>query len=359
MFRIIFFITYLPLLVYVYWRCLGLFKHQKHKSIFLYVLLIFALAFPIFDYLAHTVKDSKLDILIQIGFYTQPYLLYLFFLVLLVDIGQLIFRYSRQNHHLALIVFTLPFMAVIFGAWKYNHIKVNHYDIEIPKKESTFKTLRIVFASDFHLRGKSELNALSKFVKMTNELKADLVLLPGDILEGDHHDAERPLLEEELKKLQSTSGVYAVLGNHESYGKDIVDDFFEKAHVKLLRDHYITIPQAFTIAGRDDLRFKSRKEFESFHKQLPLNLPIILMDHRPNDFQKVKNDDIAIQVSGHTHNGQIFPFNYITHAMYDLSWGHKQEGSTHFFVTSGLRGWGPQVRTTGDAEIIVIDVTLK
>ena len=178
-------------------------------------------------------------------------------------------------------------------------------------------------------------------------------------MEGDHHDEERPLLEMELRKLQSTYGTFAVLGNHESYGKVIVEDFFKSSNVNLLRDQSVTIPKAFTIAGRDDLRFKTRKDFEEFHKQLPLNLPIILMDHRPNDFQRVKDDDISIQVSGHTHNGQIFPFNFITHAMYDLSWGHKQEGKTHFFVTSGLRGWGPQVRTTADAEIIVIDVVLK
>jgi len=63
-----------------------------------------------------------------------------------------------------------------------------------------------------------------------------------------------------------------------------------------------------------------------------------------------------VQLSGHTHNGQLFPINYIIKSMYDLSWGYMKKGNTHFFVTSGLQLWGPPVRTAGKAEIMVINI---
>ena len=63
-----------------------------------------------------------------------------------------------------------------------------------------------------------------------------------------------------------------------------------------------------------------------------------------------------VQLSGHTHNGQIFPINFITNRQYLLSWGHLKMGRTHFFVTSGVQGWGPPVRTAGRSEILFIRI---
>jgi predicted MPP superfamily phosphohydrolase len=82
----------------------------------------------------------------------------------------------------------------------------------------------------------------------------------------------------------------------------------------------------------------------------------IMLDHRPADFGNASSANVDVQVSGHTHNGQLFPLNYITSNMYDLSWGHKKINNTHFFVTSGLQSWGPAVKTAGTSEIMVIDI---
>lgn len=359
MFRLIFFLSYLPLLIYVYLRCRLLFKTSLGRKIFVAIFSFFALAFPLFDYLAHQTSNSKLDFLIQVGFYTQPYLLYLLFSVLITDLGHLIFRFHRRQWPVILFIFLAPFIAVSWGAWNFNNLKINSYSISIPARQSQLKKMRIVFAADFHLRGHSELNRLQEFVEKTNALNPDLVLLPGDILEGDRHDEEMPELEKAFSKLQSRFGTFAVLGNHESYGPELTQEFYFRAKIQLIRDNTITIPGIITLVGRDDLRFKTRKDFQNLMSNVHKDLPIILLDHRPIDFKRVGADGVDIQVSGHTHNGQVFPFNFITQAMYDLSWGYKQIGKTNFFVTSGLRGWGPQVRTTGDAEMILIEVELK
>jgi len=84
---------------------------------------------------------------------------------------------------------------------------------------------------------------------------------------------------------------------------------------------------------------------------------MILVDHRPTELDNVAGTSVDIQLSGHTHNGQMFPINLITGKIYTLSWGYRKIGNTHFFVTSGIRLWGPPVRTVGKSEIMIINIT--
>jgi predicted MPP superfamily phosphohydrolase len=89
------------------------------------------------------------------------------------------------------------------------------------------------------------------------------------------------------------------------------------------------------------------------------DLPVLLLDHRPTELEETSKTPVDVQFSGHTHNGQLFPINYILHSMYELTWGYKKIRNTHFFVTSGLRLWGPPVKTAGKSEIMLIKIYYK
>jgi hypothetical protein len=91
-------------------------------------------------------------------------------------------------------------------------------------------------------------------------------------------------------------------------------------------------------------------------KSVTDTLPVIMIDHRPTEIDSVSETAVDVQFSGHTHNGQLFPLNLITKKIYILSYGYRKIVNTHFFVTSGLRLWGPPVRTTGKSEIVVVDI---
>jgi len=122
-----------------------------------------------------------------------------------------------------------------------------------------------------------------------------------------------------------------------------------------LLDSSIIVEDKFILIGRNDVHDYNRKPLDSL---IPanINLPVFVMDHRALSLGKVSDYAVDLQVSGHTHNGQLFPFQWITRSMYELSWGHKKVGDTHFIVSAGAQGWGPQVRTTAYSEIVVIDV---
>jgi predicted MPP superfamily phosphohydrolase len=127
--------------------------------------------------------------------------------------------------------------------------------------------------------------------------------------------------------------------------------------MKILCDSIVVIDSSFSLAGRYDSHFRARKSVDELLKPARDNLPVIIIDHRPTEIDQVSRSKADVQLSGHTHNGQLFPINLITKKVYELSWGHRKIGNTDFFVTSGISLWGPHVRTAGKSEIMIIDIS--
>jgi len=369
MFITIVFAIYLLPGIYVYIRILNLFNHKHGKIIFTIAFWLLMFLFPLTETLAHSRVSGLGNSLILSGYLLLPFLLYLFLSVLVRDLLLVVNRMLKiiateklQTPRIKIITFfillIIPAMVVVFGMFKYADIKVNRYQIEIPRRSSALQHLRILLASDFHLRELTSDHLMPDFVKKVNSLNADILLLPGDILEGDRQDEQVAEFERQFSQIQTKYGVYASLGNHEFYHGGERTDFFKNAHITVLTDTTIIINHAFALLGRNDQHFYKRKPVSDLVGNLPDKLPVIILDHRPTDLQNISASGADILVSGHTHNGQLFPFNYIADKIYELSWGYKKINKTHVFVTSGIQLWGPPVRTTGDSEMMVIDVVL-
>ncbi|NMD09602.1 MAG: metallophosphoesterase, partial [Acidobacteria bacterium] len=167
----------------------------------------------------------------------------------------------------------------------------------------------------------------------------------------------------QFRRLRSAYGVYGVLGNHDSFGGDR-SSFFEKAGLRMLRDEYVRIDASIYLAGRLDGRRRTadgggRKSIDDLLAPVPGDLPIILLDHRPTDLENLGRSRADLQLSGHTHNAQVFPLNFIARKEYEISWGYGVKGRSQVIVTTGVQGWGPPVRTAGASEIVVVRVTFQ
>lgn len=211
--------------------------------------------------------------------------------------------------------------------------------------------------ADLHFRGLTSDRFLDKLVAKVNAQKPDIILLGGDILEGDRRDEDTSRYEQRFRRMTSKFGIYGAPGNHERYGR--TGDFFEKAGIRLLQDEVETIDRAITIAGRGDSRSRGRKSLDALLAAAPSDLPVILLAHRPTELAEASRRGVDIQLSGHTHHGQLFPANLVTSHEYELSWGYLKKGPTHIFVTSGVQVWGPPVRTVGASEILVLHVSFR
>jgi len=234
--------------------------------------------------------------------------------------------------------------------------------IAINKRANELKNLNIVMISDLHLGTIFGKSFLRNVVNKINSLNPDIILIPGDIVDEDISYALVKNVGKELENLQSKYGIFAVTGNHEFIGGITKAKKYILQHgIKLLSDEYVKINESFYLVGREDLLSKSytnkkRKTLQNIIEGIDKTLPIILLDHQPFKLKQAVKNNMDLQLSGHTHHGQLFPFNFITKAIYEISMGYKKIGDTHFYVSSGIGGWGPPMRTVSRPEIVNIKI---
>lgn len=263
---------------------------------------------------------------------------------------------------LSLLVIGLTAGLVVYGIGNANRIEKVSYDIQL-NKTGFGEGMNLVLISDLHLGAIHSEQRLPGIVRDINQLKPDLVCIAGDIFDDDYfaiHDPEKAI--GLLKSISATYGVYACLGNHDG-GKTFNEmlRFLEQSNVHLLMDEYEVIDGRLALFGRVDpmpiggFGELKRKEINERLDSIDANLPIVVMDHTPSKIEQY-GKAIDLVLAGHTHKGQIFPFDWITNAMFTANYGHYQKDadSPHFIVTSGVSTWGMPMRIGTKSEIVSI-----
>jgi uncharacterized protein len=256
----------------------------------------------------------------------------------------------------------IVFLLIFFGHLNTLFPKITKLDISIPSRSSEMKELNLLLVSDIHLGTLTPKKHIQKRINLINSLRPDIILLAGDILDEDLTPVIHLDLGSALKELKAPLGVYGITGNHEYIGGvEPAVNYLENHGITLLRDSVIKINNSFYLAGREDRdinRFSgdTRLPVEELIKDTPRDLPIILMDHQPYELGKSAAAGASLQVSGHTHHGQIWPLNYITRAVYEISRGYGNVNGMHVYVSNGLGTWGPPVRIGTRPEIVSMKV---
>jgi predicted MPP superfamily phosphohydrolase len=358
-----------PLVVYAGWRLRRLIARRALKNLSTALLALFAAGYPAAESLSHGAVGGAKKVLILAGYYALPLVLYLTLTVLLVDLVIAVLRLSKAvsrqavrsekfRHGRLALVLALPVLVVAAGIVNANVLRVREYTFEVPRRSAAVQEMKVVFAADLHLGTITPRHFLERFVTKVNAQKPDIVLIGGDILEGHGDDGEMGAIETQFRRLEAPYGVFAIPGNHEGYARTR-PEFFDRSGIHLLQDAGEKIDDAFYLIGRKDGRSRNRKSVEELLLDAPGDLPIVMLEHRPAEMERVGRTRVDLHLSGHTHHGQLFPANFITQRQYGLSWGHRKIGNTDFIVTSGAQLWGPPVRTVGASEILVIHVRFR
>ncbi len=263
---------------------------------------------------------------------------------------------SRAARVAAVSTVSIVAVIVIYGFVNAHLIRVRTLDIVVPKEAGGRKTLNIVMASDIHLSSIIGNGRINRIVEEINGLSPDLVLLPGDVVDGDLSPVIRQNLGESLRQIKAPLGVYAVTGNHEYIGGvEKACRYITDHDVKMLHDSTIFVGGSFYIVGREDRSArKKRRPLKELMESVDRKYPVILMDHQPFHLEEAESNGVDLQLSGHTHHGQFWPFNYITDMVYEMSYGYIVKGSAHIYVSSGVGTWGPPLRIAADPEIVSI-----
>jgi predicted MPP superfamily phosphohydrolase len=367
MFHLYITLAYIIPNIYVFFRIKDLFISKGYRLLYFLIYLITAAIYPLTESYSGRDMNQFLQIMSAFSGYLLPFYLYLFLCILVYDLFLLLNLLARLIHpelrkSFSFRFYTLSAMiflsasTVVAGAINLNTIRVSRYQVEVPRSNSNIDHLRIAFVADFHIQQNTSIDFVEQFVRKINDLQPELMLYGGDMMEGDSENETSETIESALRNIKAKYGVFGVTGNHEFYGGQEQGSFFRKAGITLLCDTILRIDDSFYLAGRYDQHFRNRKIISEILGSDSLDLPVILMDHRPVELQEVSRTVVDVQLSGHTHNGQLFPINLITRKIYELSWGYMKIRDTHFFVTSGLRLWGPPVKTAGKSEIMLVDI---
>lgn len=345
------------------------------KTAFRIVMLVLVIAYPAGRFLERIWYSPVANTLHWIGAFWFAGMLYFTLLLFSADIIRIANHflhflpkagtqaYLNLKLYTGLSIAAIGLLVILGGfvnAWS---PKISTHNLIINKASTTNK-LKIVAASDIHLGTIIGPRKTRKLVETINGLKPDIILLAGDVVDEDVMPVIKQNLGESLKQLEAPMGVYASTGNHEYIGgAERSVKYLEEHGITVLRDTSVLINKQFYIIGREDRdknrMAQARLEIDDLIAQLDQTKPMIMLDHQPYNLEKPTQSGIDLQISGHTHHGQLWPFGYLTNQIFELSRGYLKKENSHFIVSTGFGTWGPPVRTGNRPEILEINVSFK
>ncbi len=256
------------------------------------------------------------------------------------------------------LIFSLG--ATTQGFFAARRICVDQIVITTPKLDASHNPFRIVQISDLHLGLLSDVKQLRRLIETIRSLEPDVIVSTGDLVDVqmDHLSEFADL----LGNLKTTYGKFAVTGNHEAFaGIDRALGFTERAGFKMLSYDGVRIADAINIVGVDDPAVSNRfltdvPAERDLLRRYPEEEFTVLLKHQPV-VDKVSPRSFDLQLSGHTHGGQIFPFILLTRLFYSARIGLSRIGEkTHLYVSRGTGFWGPPIRFLAPPELTVFEL---
>ncbi|MBP1679712.1 MAG: putative phosphohydrolase [Proteobacteria bacterium] len=242
------------------------------------------------------------------------------------------------------------------------YVRLNFKSLRIGIKNlpTSFENFTIVHLSDLHVNAKTPLHALENLVTKINERDIDMVALTGDLFDARAKYIKEPL--EILSRIKHP--VYFVSGNHDlAYTRKQLTSEVSKLGFTLLDNRIITLnrgDESLQLIGLSDAfsrYFGIKRHEKELFAQLNTKLPSILLAHQPKDIRFAQQFSVDLQLSGHTHGGQIYPFGYIVRLFQPYIKGLHRQGKTQIFVTTGYGSWGFDFRFNAPSEVVIVTLT--
>jgi len=238
-------------------------------------------------------------------------------------------------------------------------IAVRRVDVSLPRLPAAHDGLRIVQITDIHVGPTIGRTFLADVVASINALDPDIVAITGDLVDGsvaELHDAVAPLAD-----LRARHGAYFVTGNHEYYsGAEAWVAELARLGIRVLRNERVTIGQgadAFDLAGVDDHSAEThgglphRQAIERAFAGRDASRALVLLAHQPRAFTDAARLGVGLQLSGHTHGGQVWPFGLLVRLTQPFLAGLHRRGDSQIYVSRGTGYWGPPMRLGAPAEV--------
>jgi len=251
-----------------------------------------------------------------------------------------------------------------WGVWSaIRPVEVKRVAIRLDKLPEALSGLRLVQLTDMHVGLTIGADFVQDVVRKVNALEPDIVAITGDLIDGSVEDLGHAIAP--LGEIRAKLGTYFVTGNHEYYsGADSWLSFLRGIGIRVLRNEHVELKkdgEAIHLAGVDDW---TAHQFGNGHgadmaramEGRDSTKPVVLLAHQPVQFDEARAHGVDLQISGHTHGGQIFPFGFLTRLAQPFLSGLHARGDSQIYVSSGTGYWGPPMRIAAPAEITLIEL---
>jgi predicted MPP superfamily phosphohydrolase len=348
--------------IYVFWRVFSVPFIKQHMS--KKILISLGILLWTIFYLGRIVGHNGTGVLAMtlefVGMNWMGVLFLIFIPLVIIDLvtvwGLFMPKISSTLREWALIVGVLLAVFALFQGLR--SPVINEYEVSLAGLPDSMEGTVLVVLSDMHLGSILGEGWLKARIAQVKACEPDIILLLGDIFEG--HGPPEDNLIAAFNVLSAPLGVWAVTGNHEFHGRDRIN-LLERSGFSLLNNKWIEVKPGFILSGLDDLTAWRRNEQSGDPiSHALINRPIgatIFLSHTPWEAERVSKTGVGLMLSGHTHGGQIWPFDYLVRKRYPLLEGRYEVGGMTVLVSRGTGTWGPRMRLWCPSEIL--SVTLR
>lgn len=328
------------------------FKLNKNKYV-KYIVLLFSVVLFIASIVL--IFISKITSVISI------FILYTIFISLIVYLLNLFLKkYKLWNKIYLFIPLISTLFIIIWGFYNMNNVRLKEYTISSEKLNNNYKAILI---ADLHYGVSLNDKNLQKYCNEISMLNPDFVFLAGDIVDERTTKEQMISAFKILGSIKTKYGVYFTYGNHDKnnysrnkkYNLEELNREITNNNIIILEEEKKYINNDILLIGR---AYEKRSKINEIIEKNDSNLYSILIDHIPQEYEINKNEGINLELSGHTHDGQIFPIGIIERLFKtaDLIYGKKDIDNFSGIVTSGIAGWAIPIRTEGHSEYVAINL---
>jgi predicted MPP superfamily phosphohydrolase len=266
----------------------------------------------------------------------------------------------------------------LYGLWRARHPVFHQVDVTLDGLPDHWRNRLVVQLSDVHLGSINKTGFLERLIGKVNSVNPDLILITGDLFDGMGGNLDSFI--KPLKTMKAGNGIFFITGNHEGYlGLKQPLSVIRETNIRILDNEICEIDglQIVGISFPEHHQENTARDLLTVSGSYDAHKPSILLYHTPTSLEEhhadrgsqqantywfpntamtlAKEVGIDLQLSGHTHRGQLFPFVWLTRAIYKgYDYGLHKDGSFHLYVSSGVGTWGPPMRIGAPPEIVVI-----
>ena len=273
-----------------------------------------------------------------------------------VYLGAWLLGMHPSRPSLAAAVFGLAALASVYGLINARLIRAKRIKVEIPNIPPSWRGRVAAVVSDVHLGHVNGHGFMRRIIRRLDRLRPDIVFITGDLFDGTKVNARH--LATPWKQLSPAFGTYFVTGNHEEFADPTQYlNALSSAGVRVLTNEAVTIDGVDILGVRYGDSVKPERLRPILQRvRLDRGRPSILLAHAPHQLAVAESEGITLQLSGHTHAGQVFPFTWIVRRVFGrYAYGLNRFGRLAVYTSSGAGTWGPPMRVGARPEIALIE----